>query len=200
MTRISEAIKCIRFPLIVVVVMIHIFQDADKLAVHGHSLTVGYPEWFYTFMYFMAEGIGRVAVPVFFAISGYLFFYRVRDFTPELYKSKLSKRVKSLLVPYLIWNTLFIGLFFLKGVPPLSSFYPSAANFQISTYWLLNSYIGLDGYPLLYPLWYVRDLMIIVLISPIVYYFVRKIKYVYMAILGVLTIVGGANNWRKPVS
>lgn len=40
------------------------------------------------------------ATGLFFLISGFLYFYRVDQFTLDVYKVKSSKRVKTLVVPY----------------------------------------------------------------------------------------------------
>ena len=53
----------------------------------------------------------QVAVPLFFLISAILFYRTCTKF--DDLKSKLRRRIKSLLIPYLLWNTLFVGIFFL---------------------------------------------------------------------------------------
>jgi len=47
--------------------------------------------------------IAQVAVPLFMIIAGALFF---RNYEQAKYGQKIKKRVKTLLVPYLTWNTL----------------------------------------------------------------------------------------------
>ena len=47
------------------------------------------------------------AVPMFFVISGYLFFLRQDDgFTWAQYKAKMLRKCKTLLLPFFIWNIL----------------------------------------------------------------------------------------------
>ncbi len=53
--------------------------------------------------FFFSEGIARVAVPIFFIISGYLFFLNFQG-TKSEFISKYKKRAKSLLVPFLFWS------------------------------------------------------------------------------------------------
>lgn len=97
-------------------------------------------------------------VPLFFMISGYLFF---RTYTPDKAKKKLLSRCKSLLVPYIIWNVVY-AVFFLT-------------LFKLGFVTNLNVPKGI-GNLLLYifdsrfsPLWFVKYLMIFVLISPPIY-------------------------------
>jgi fucose 4-O-acetylase-like acetyltransferase len=49
------------------------------------------------------------AIPIFFAISGYLLAVKSENGTKaDWYPQALSKRVRSLLVPYLIWCTVYV--------------------------------------------------------------------------------------------
>lgn len=191
---ISETIKNVRFPLTVIVVMIHIFQNPDRFLIHGSSVFEAYPNWFFSFMYFFAEAFGRIAVPVFFAISGYLFFYKIEEFNKIVYLNKLKKRLRTLLIPYLIWNSLYIAFFYLKSTPLLTWLYPNATNdcfFDLN--WWVKAYLGYEGCPILYPLWYIRDLIMIIILSPIVYYFVRHFGYLWIGVLFLLnTFLAGS--------
>ena len=56
-------------------------------------------------------------------VSGYLFFLKNDSFTLDDYKGKISKRIKSLLVPYLIWNVIifFVYLTVQTFVPSMAS-------------------------------------------------------------------------------
>ena len=46
-------------------------------------------------------------------MSGYLFFVEKEDFCFSVYKKKITKKVRTLLVPYIIWN--FVALFLNYG-------------------------------------------------------------------------------------
>ena len=60
---------------------------------------------------FFSEGLCRIAVPLFFVFSGYLYF---QSYRPELacYLGKITKRTKSIVAPYLFWSTLTFLVFF----------------------------------------------------------------------------------------
>ena len=65
--------------------------------------------------------LGEIGVPLFFTISGYLFFLNYSKYD---YYRKIKTRTKSLLVPYLIWNTFFICVYFIiQQIPTLSPFF-----------------------------------------------------------------------------
>lgn len=51
------------------------------------------------------EGFTRFVVPLYFIIAGALFF---RDYSKKKYVPKLRKRVKTLLIPYLMWNVIWM--------------------------------------------------------------------------------------------
>ena len=104
----SKTISFIRFPLIVGVVFIH----SNMLVVNIQGTLIRYDRWPIVafLMKLFSVVFADVCVPLFFFISGFLFFYKP-DFTRGVYIDKLRKRVKTLLVPYLIWN--FVGFIIL---------------------------------------------------------------------------------------
>lgn len=56
----------------------------------------------------------KIAVPLYFLMSGY-FLYNKKKLTSSTYKQILIKRVKSLIVPYLLWNLASLILNILGG-------------------------------------------------------------------------------------
>lgn len=103
----------------------------------------------------------QTAVPLFFFISG-LLFYRNCEWTNI--KSKLKRRILSLLVPYLIWNIFFVALMFsithipgignvMKGTEILNS--PSRVFWSIITARCTS-------------LWFVKDLMYFCIAAPVI--------------------------------
>ena len=68
----------------------------------------------------ITTGIGGIAVPLFFVISGYLYFRNI-DFSIDIksqIRRKQKSRVKSIIIPYLIWNT--FGMLFYMIIPRIS--------------------------------------------------------------------------------
>lgn len=106
----SRVIHTIRFPLICLVVCIHSFGfikgwDVNNLDLHNLSGADIYSLFCITFSMTFAH----VSVPTFFLISGFLFVKGLEKWNWTVYKGKLNKRVYSLLIPYLIWNTIRIA-------------------------------------------------------------------------------------------
>ena len=131
-----------------------------------------------------------VAVPVFFALSGYFFFKGVSSFDLPTYKRKLSKRIRTLLVPYLVWNcmpilfvvtgNLYSILFRGKSTNDLVAFLIGLWNDGIWHIWW-DKTSGLM--PFDSPLWYVRDLMILCVLSPLFNWLLRKLGWIFIVIV-----------------
>ena len=64
--------------------------------------------------------IGHIAVPMFYIISAYLFYHNISTLKDTL--SKIKKRIKTLLIPYLLWNTFFVFIFLVILRSPLSKY------------------------------------------------------------------------------
>lgn len=112
---------------------------------------------------FFAYIIGSVAVPFFFFVSGIAFF---RNYQQNLYFKKLQSRIKTILIPYLIWN--IIGLLFaiIYTYTPLSSYISGRELFDPS---VKNIFEGIFLYKYNFQFWFLYDLIIYILLTPVIY-------------------------------
>lgn len=166
--EISILIKALRMPLMVAVVFIHCFIIDDP-----EMPVVTFVERLFSNI------LPSVAVPMFLFFSGYLFFTKDDGkFTFNGYLTKLKKRSRTLLLPYLIWNTLVIIAFW-----AMHRFTPSAinpdfeniANFTLPQ--LLNCYWkGSGGFPIAYQFWFIRDLILFVIAAPLFFGVAKKLN------------------------
>ena len=128
--------------------------------------------------------IVTVAVPTFFALSTILFY---KDFSLSNFKKKIIKRCKTLLIPYLIWSIVFLVYFIiltnLSFIKPLTmSIEPIKYNFiSFCKYILFAKYAS--------GLWYIRELFILFLLSPIIYQLVKKLKKWNIIIIAIIIIL-----------
>lgn len=110
---------------------------------------------------FFAYGLGALAVPLFFFISGLTFF---RNYRPNLYPAKLKSRFRSLVIPYLIWNIVGLLLAILYTYTPLSSLITGREAFAPS---LENILSGIFLYKYNYTFWFLYNLIIFVVLTPL---------------------------------
>ena len=113
----SQSLDLLRFPLAVVVLTIHIFSSGG-LTVQGSTVTFDELPFFLELNHFIDGFLRGQSVPIYFFISGYVFFLGVK-LTKEKYAQKLRNRVKTLLIPYLIWNTIAVLYSLTRIVPCL---------------------------------------------------------------------------------
>lgn len=177
----TKTIDFLRFPLAVGIVLIH--ADYLNELVGDEKLPV-----FSIVSTFLSKVLAVGAVPLFFLFSGFLFFYKVENFSLGLYKNKLKRRVKSLLIPYVFWNLLTLIFFFV-----IQEFYPdllSGTNKLIKDYnfydWFSVFWNIHGGNPMSGQLWFIRDLMVVSLFSPVVWLVVKKFHVFPVCLLGIL--------------
>ena len=204
----SLVIDWLRFPLAIAVVFIHSFgsKKLDLEFLHSNPFSL---ESLYDFLRITLSNVGtHFAVPVFFMFSGFLFFYKVKEFNTLIYKQKIKKRFKSLFIPYICWIVFFVmnteirkvaGVFF-KGKPISGIWQYIIDNGGFRLFWDSNvwgtNYQNWLGYttpmssPILVPLWFVRDLMIIVLLTPVIYMLIKRFRLIPVFILGFCYVSG----------
>ena len=189
--RSSRALAGIRFPLVMLVLVMHVHPEAL------HSGPV------FTPVATALTQLGFTAVPCFFLMSGYLFFRGLEDWDWKAYGRKLRSRVRTLLVPYLIFNLLCISAPLLGVANPARN--PDALP-VLGWFWDSVTYnVGAENafgfslqlfYPENVPLWYVRDLMLMCIVAPLIGLAVRKLPVLVLPALALLFVFGIGNGWR----
>ena len=128
------------------------------------------------------------AVPVFFIISSFLFFYDMNEFDIQKWSIKLRKRIRTLLIPYIFWN-LFYLLFMLIVQISFSNIMGGEERKMVYNYSfleLINSFWNFGGMyygmPILYSFWFIRNLMILNLFAPVFYLLLKRVPFVFFLI------------------
>ena len=169
--------EIVSFLLSILVFWIHIsafspyLSGDDALAVFNGKMS-----------FFFKESITRFAVPMYFILSGMAFF---RDYSNGKYLSKVRSRFFTLVVPYLIWNTLCMLFDIVCSYTFISSFLSGRERFELSVVNILDG-IFLHGSNI--PFWYILYLIVLVLLSPLLDLLVRN-KYVGIISVSVLTVL-----------
>lgn len=69
----SKSISYIRFPLTFLIVFIH-FNLFQGLNIRGTVYGLDNPDWYFFIVTIISQVIAKIGVPLFFVISGFLFF------------------------------------------------------------------------------------------------------------------------------
>lgn len=161
---VREKLKLLSFVSILVV----LFNHSATFSLVYNGVEMKQPSPVAEFLLHLWQGsFGRVNRLLFFSISGFLFFWTLK---PELngFVDKWRKRIRSLAVPYLIWSAAgligFMVLFHLDSTRQLmgrrigigSSDWPSLLRILVWD-------------PIPYQFWYIRDLLALILASPVIY-------------------------------
>lgn len=158
----SATIKFLRFPLLMGVVLIHCnyLPDLPYITEHEHIFT--------DFISVFHPLILGLCVPTFFFISGMLFFRNGPNLTKHDYIEKLKRRYHTLIIPYLLWNVIGL-LFLLLKKSPVTSAFPQYDDFALTPWNILKGFFAQPhvDHPYDFPLWFIRNLIIIVLVSPL---------------------------------
>lgn len=168
----SQTIDWLRFPMAVAVVILH----------HGTKLILDAIGPLKVLCILFQEGICRLAVPCFFFISGYLFFTKLHfnSWNWSVWTDKIKRRGKTLLLPYILWNIIaFFAFWGFDAIHGAVSFCEEFAKYGgIRLFWGVNGAlpIGVHSAPIDGPLWFIRDLMLFTLLTPLVFKFLDWTK------------------------
>lgn len=167
-----DYITNLRFPLIVGVVLDHASVVMPE-SVRGDDMP--------SILFTMLQTVVKISVPVFFIISGFLFFKGVESYGRELFERKLRSRVRTLLVPYVLWTLICLLYLSLKHLPTILHTGDLGCISDMFTWQIFWMYK--ESLPLHFALWYVRDLMLMCLITPVIWLFIKHLKHIAMLLI-----------------
>ncbi|MDO5331668.1 MAG: acyltransferase family protein [Bacillota bacterium] len=155
----SVRISVLKVLLSVLVVYVHSYATEIKFTSGNVNFIV--PEWLATFKYVCSHAIAGCAVPGFFFLAAIL-LYRKEFF----WRENMFKKLRTLLVPYILLNTFWIFVFWVgQSIPRFSVYFANPDNIVSSwgIYGWLKAYGLVDPgkLPLLYQMWFVRNLVVL---------------------------------------
>jgi len=190
--ELSHRLGVLRFPLIIGIVFIHNFGNSVAMA-DGKLGTVQHSGFADFIENLLSNGLARTAVPLFFLMSGYLFFYGF-EWDTEHYLKKLRSRAKSLLLPFLFWNALMlVAMAIAQSIPALSTFFSGRFILPIAEYRWIDypaALFGIGRPPISYQFWFIRDLMLLVVATPLIHQVNKRIPALALASLACLWLSG----------
>lgn len=128
------------------------------------------------------DSFTRYAVPLFFIISGALFF---RDYNDKKYLDKIKKRINTLLIPYLFWNVVWLLFDIATSYTFISNYFIGREKFVLSFSSVLDAILH---HKCNVVFWFVFDLMFFVLISPIIDKLVHN-RYIGIGVTVLLAVL-----------
>lgn len=135
--------------------------------------------------------IGFTAVPAMSGISGFLFFKGASRAKPPAFAQKWRRRAVSLVLPFLIWSSAFAALAYGVHLLEPSLFRSDFATDGRGTLRLLaDAVLGLTRTPVAFQLWFVRDLIVTIAVSPVIWLLMARLPRITLAVLVVLWIAG----------
>jgi len=190
---ISQRITILRFPLIIGVVFIH--SSGSLIAFSEGSIGLEKIPFLSSLVQNCISNVfARIAVPMFFLISGFLFFQNFA-LRLDVIKSKFKRRINTLLIPYIFWNSLaLLTYFILQSIPALNIYFSGNTKLIIDygLYDYLNAFLALKitaNSPIAYQFWFIRDLIILVIFSPLIWLIVTRIPIAGFVSLLILWLI-----------
>lgn len=126
---------------------------------------------------FLTKVITPVAVPLFFIISGALFY---RNYNNDKYMQKIKSRLKTLVIPYFLWNILNMVFCIITSYTFVQKYFIGREKFVIT---LTNVLKAVFLYDCNKQFWFIFCLIVFALAAPVIYFFIKN-RYV-----GIITII-----------
>lgn len=170
--RNQRKIQYISFFLALSVVSIHtynidIYELTDGLDIGEHILV---------FVENLLNRLQSICVPFFFLISGYLFF---RNYSWDKVIQKYKSRIKSLLIPYILWCTIYFGIYLVITNLPIIAVHMNMGRVPLS----FRYYIECLWNSTYTVLWFVKNLILTIIGAPVYYgLFKKKNKFFWKAV------------------
>lgn len=202
-----DTFDILRFPMAVLVIYIHCRMGIPDGYYFFDSI-MDFTNFGIILRIYISIIISSVCVPTFFLISGYLFYNNQTSFCWMLFCKKLKRRLFSLVIPYFLWILLLLFIIFLLMIPETNSFQDwrdsivsyiiEHGNIHIFYDTIIikgepyNLPVGWEqdnSAPLLFTFWYIRDLILTILISPIIYGTIKLFKSYFIMLLAVSYIL-----------
>jgi succinoglycan biosynthesis protein ExoH len=194
--NISSRIDILRFLMIIGLVFLHFneFEGAQRLRLTNFNFdTHPYTSVLTTFL----ENLFKSSVPILSVISGYLFF-NTPEWDVAFFLRNYKKRAQNVLFPMISWALITICFFLIIAWVSPQSYLLVISRYDVTSMKpvdLINAIFGVTHLPVNMQFWFLHDLLLTVLISPILALFLRRIPY--LALGGLFLIWMG--NFNIPI-
>lgn len=166
----------------ILVIWVHSYNAVLFLGKTGLGYRIDWLERFW------GDTVAQISVPGFFLISSYLFF---RGFTLKQIWVKWKSRIRSILVPYIIWNSLYYLGYAVGSRIPFISTIIGKGRIPLNGKEAVQAVLF---YSYNYVFWYLHQLILLVFLAPVIYVAMRKKTVGRLVLAGILGSIylGGA--------
>ena len=184
-TTLSKTISALRTILCFQIVFLH----AAMTGLTNQELSASY-DGSYAIYKYLSTALTlttRTAVPLFFIISGYLFFINYKNTFID-YKKHLKTRAKHLLQPIIIWTTLYLLLYYIAQKIPYTASLSLVIIYlsKITNGKTLSAHIQVFSTTSMFvgQFWFLRNLFIMCVFSPLLWYSYKYTKHYSLYVIG----------------
>ncbi|GAK69694.1 acyltransferase family protein [Agrobacterium rubi] len=184
--NLSSRINLMRIVLISGIVFVHVPHNPETSPFLG---VYGFFDWIRVFL---GDTLFRIGVPCLSAISGYLLFRRgLKTFD---YLATIKSKARTVLLPFILWNgLLFLAVLLMQRFDVGDGYFPDLWN--ATTREIMSHGAAIEEFPVNVPLYFLRDLFVCILLSPILAFLVHRFPLPTLAVLLVLTAIPDLTLW-----
>ncbi len=167
-----------RIVLISGIVFVHVPHNPETSPFLG---VYGFFDWIRVFL---GDALFRIGVPCLSAISGYLLFRRgMQAFD---YSATVKSKARTVLLPFLLWNgALFAAVLLIQLFDVGIGYFPDLWNATPRE--MISHGAAVEELPVNVPLYFLRDLFVCILLSPVLAFFVKRFALPTLAVLLIVT-------------
>jgi len=178
----SDFISLARIVMIVALVFHHVFslpgsEFDPRNAIDPNTAHIA------DYLNSMIHWIAMASVPCLSVISGYLFFKRSRI----AYLSLLHRRFFTVVLPSIAWTTFWFFFAYLIFIWGQGTGYFRWIDYgfeQIGPELYLDGALGISRLPYAYQFWFVHDLVLTFILTPVIGWFTARAPWILLAVLG----------------
>lgn len=134
------------------------------------------------FSFFFSRSITQFAVPMFFMLSGISFF---KGYDNKKYFRKIKSRLFTLVIPYLLWNTVWLLWEIFCSYSFISKFSAPGEPYPLT---LISILKGIFFHRCNMPFWFIFDIIVFSFAAPLIFLIIRK-KYIGIVSVVCLSVV-----------
>ncbi len=194
----SAKLRLVTLLAVTAVLFVHAYNMTSRFGsgenaaeMSGAPGVVGFVE------YLISQALTRWPAAMLFAISGFLFFHNLQPHWAD-YRRKYAGRLRTVVVPFLLWSGLSLVLYLALRRLPLSSTY--FAHDFLGEMRVTHVAGKLLMHPVAYPLWFLQTLIVCFALAPLLYWPARALRWLAPLPFAVLWMLGTTatdwNDWK----